>query len=108
MDEALRPVSCQTIAFRDPETRSPAADATQNCQLAADSLSSLGGQPDFSPSEEQLEPFLAKLLRCPPEVVDQPLGEASWEWFTNKLASAAHGKAGGEDGLYFNSGGFGG
>ena len=99
MDEALRPVSCQTIAFRDPETRSPTADATRNCQLAADSLSSLGGQPEFSPRDEHLEPFLAKIPRCPPEVVDQPLGEASWGSFPSKLASAVHGKAGGEDGL---------
>ena len=29
------------------------------------------------------------------------MGEASWDWFANKLASAAHGKAGGEDGLNF-------
>ena len=101
MDEALRPASCQTIAFRDPETLSPTAYATRNCQLAADSLSSLGGQPDFSPSDEHLEPFLAKIPRCPPEVVDQPLGEDSWDWFASKLASAAHGKAGGEDGLNF-------
>ena len=36
VEEALRPVSCQTIAFRDPETLSPTADATRNCQLAAD------------------------------------------------------------------------
>ena len=34
-------------------------------------------------------------------MVDQPLGEASWGWFAKKLASAAHGKAGGEDGLNF-------
>ena len=101
VEEALRPVSGQTIAFRDPETLSPTADATRNCQLAADSLSSLGGQPDFSPSDVHLEPFLAKLPSCPPEVVDQPLEEASWDWFTSKLASAAHGKAGGEDGLNF-------
>ena len=117
VDEALRPVSCQTIAFRDPETRSPTADPTRNCQLAADSLSSLGGQPDFSPRDEHLEPFLAKIPRCPPEVVDQPLGEASWGWFASKLASTVHGKAGGENGLNFissrcalslSNGGFGG
>ena len=29
------------------------------------------------------------------------MGEAAWDWFTNKLTSAAHGKAGGEDGLNF-------
>ena len=95
VDEALRTVSCHTIAFRDPETLSPTADATRNCQLAADSLASLGGQPDFFPSHEHLGPFLARIPRCPPEVVDQPLGEASWDWFTSKLASPAHGKAGG-------------
>ena len=33
VEEALQPVSCQTIAFRDPETLSPTADATRNCQL---------------------------------------------------------------------------
>ena len=72
VEEALRPVYCQTITFRDPKTLSPAADATRNCQLAADLLSSLVGQPDFSPSDEQLEPFLSKLPRCPAEVVSQP------------------------------------
>ena len=34
-------------------------------------------------------------------MVDQPLGEASWDWFASKLASAAHSKAGGQDGLNF-------
>ena len=29
------------------------------------------------------------------------MGEASWDWFANNLASAAHRKAGGEDGLNF-------
>ena len=94
-------MSCQTVASRDPCTLSPAADATRNCQLAADSLSSLVGQPDFPPSDEQLEPFKAKLPGCPADVKDQPLEEASWDCFVKKLTSAAHGKAEGEDGLNF-------
>ena len=61
----------------------------------------MAGQPDFSPSDEQLEPFLARLPRCPVGVPDQPLEEASCGWFVQKLSSAAHGKAGGEDGLNF-------
>ena len=79
VDEALRPVSCHTIDFRDPETLSPTADATRNCQLAADSLSSLGGQPDSSPSDKHFEPFLAERPRCPPDVGDQPMRDASWD-----------------------------
>ena len=43
VEEALRPVSCQTIAFWDPDPLSPATDATRNCQLAADSLSPFRG-----------------------------------------------------------------
>ena len=62
---------------------------------------SLGGQPDFSPSDAQLQPFMARLPRCPAHLRERPLEGASWDWFVKKLTSAAHGKAGGEDGLNF-------
>ena len=61
----------------------------------------MGGQPDISPSDEQLEPFMARLPRCPAHVSDQPLEGASSDWFVQKHTSAAHGKTGGEDGLNF-------
>ena len=102
IDSALRPSSNPPVFFTDPLTGCSASDQTRNCQIVSDSLASLGGDPDFSPNDEALEPFLANLPSCPSATRVQPLSDVPWEWFMAKLKSAAHGKAGGEDGLNFS------
>ena len=99
VENALNPSRKSPIQLWDKSSDPPrlATDPSHVGQVFSDCLSKLGGDPDFTASEDTLSQYISLIPKCPPSSKNQELPLPTLEWLNSVSHKAPPSKATGED-----------